>query len=865
MRTHSSVLIEHRGRIQSLSFTSPSQESQTLMSIVLKILVVTSWLLLASGSALAAGSVELIFDKKSDESPDSNRIHDVQFGAEGSISVIGSQGQRIEVWNIGSGEENHAFKAALLDVKSARWVGSSHTMLISSPLQVSVWDTDKVEPVSEVQSSSVDGWPIAAMPTGLCAWEDVEGDTSFITVQNLLKPQKRLRLKLGEVRVVALDISPDGKKLAVAVNQPRIRVWDLENGDELPSLPLQHGPGEVLVIPVDKMIATQPGAATTVQFSPDGRLLAAANELAIHVWKTQGQDTPSLLQVPDGSVARLAFSSDSSHLYASSLDGAVRQWLTDGSTGDSVVVAELGETVKNMWVRSDDAILATASAGGKIDIWSVSERRRLARVHFLSNENGWIVTTPEGVFDSSEEAWRHASWHFSDSERNEPMENYFRNFYEPGLLSELLLAESLGPRRTIAQLSRAVPEVKLEVLSEATDNVRLRIDAKPGDENGKVIDLCVTENGIVVHKWSGELPLSDGHASEEVSLPVSLSGSRITAYAYNQDFVRSQDAAWKRPRNGWAVPVGPSTLHVIAVGISRYQDQALNLDFASADADLVAETLSISDTDLFKMSKRASDWAFDEMIQRHLQSQTLEFLPTTIEITKLESEEANRQRILEALRNVATSAKPEDSFLFVYSGHGLSDPDHFYLVPSDAKLSGDNFAAADVKAAAATLISDDDLEKALESLYVAHAAIVLDACQSGQILQGAGRLGPLRFEGFPRLAYEKGIYLLTSTQGSELASEPKSLRHGILVYALFQEGLKEWKADLRPKNGRIDLREWLSYGALRVASLAREATAKSGANDNRLPVATQRARLIPRAIREAENLILSVADTRPSN
>ena len=574
------------------------------------------------------------------------------------------------------------------------------------------------------------------------------------------------------------------------------------------------------------MIVMQPGAATTVRFSRDSRLLAAGNELAIHVWEIQNGHEPLLLRGPETGIGELVFGSDSSHLYAAYWDGTVRQWRIDGSKSESIAIAEPSEPIENFWLRDDEAVVATGSAGGKIDIWSVPERSRLVRVHILANEKGWIVTTPEGVFDSSEEAWRHASWHFPDSEKSEPVEKYFRTFYEPGLLSEILLKEDYAPRRPIPTLSRSVPEVKLETLSQSTESVQLRIDAKPGDEKGKVIDLCVTENGIVFHKWAGELSLSHGHVSQEITLPISASGSRITAFAYNEDFVRSPEAVWESPRSGWAVPVPPSTLHVIAVGIGKYDNSAFNLKYATADADLVAETFSVSESDLFKMNKRASEWSFDEMLQRHLQSQALEFVPTKIEVIKLEDEDATRDKILDALRNVAASAKPDDSFLFVYSGHGLSDSDQYYLVPSNAKLPHNKISAADIQAAAGTLISADDLEEALESLYVAHGAIVLDACESGQILEGAQRLGPIRFEGFPRLAYEKGIYLLTSTQGSELASEPPNLRHGILVYALFQEGLKEWKADFRPKDGRIDLREWLSYGALRVATLAQEARSK---------------------------------------
>ena len=338
---------------------------------------------------------------------------------------------------------------------------------------MTIWNAEKVELIKEVQTGCLDGWPIATLPSGLSAWEDVEGGKAFVTVQNLVKPDRQIRLKLGEDRVYALDLSSDGKYLAAAVNQPRIRLWSLETGGELPSLPLQFSSGGGPFIPSDKMIVMRPGAATTVRFSRDSRLLAAGNELAIHVWEIQNGHEPLLLRGPETGIGELVFGSDSSHLYAAYWDGTVRQWRIDGSKSESIAIAEPSEPIENFWLRDDEAVVATGSAGGKIDIWSVPERSRLVRVHILANEKGWIVTTPKGVFDSSEEAWRHASWHFPDSEKSEPVEKYFRTFYEPGLLSEILLKEDYAPRRPIPTLSRSVPEVKLETLSQSTESVQL--------------------------------------------------------------------------------------------------------------------------------------------------------------------------------------------------------------------------------------------------------------------------------------------------------------------------------------------------------------------------------------------------------
>src|SRR5437762_9743794 len=46
-----------------------------------------------------------------------------------------------------------------------------------------------------------------------------------------------------------------------------------------------------------------------------------------------------------------------------------------------------------------------------------------------------------------------------------------------------------------------------------------------------------------------------------------------------------------------------------------------------------------------------------------------------------------------------------------------------------------------------------------------------------------------------QLAYEKGMYILTAAQSYQAALEAAQLGHGLLTYALVEEGLKKGEAD----------------------------------------------------------------------
>ena len=89
-------------------------------------------------------------------------------------------------------------------------------------------------------------------------------------------------------------------------------------------------------------------------------------------------------------------------------------------------------------------------------------------------------------------------------------------------------------------------------------------------------------------------------------------------------------------------------------------------------------------------------------------------------------------------------------------------------------------------------ISDVELEEAVEGLDAGHLLLVIDACNSGQALEAEEkRRGPMNSKGLAQLAYEKGMYILTAAQSYQAALEAAQLGHGLLTYALVEEGLED--------------------------------------------------------------------------
>jgi len=170
-------------------------------------------------------------------------------------------------------------------------------------------------------------------------------------------------------------------------------------------------------------------------------------------------------------------------------------------------------------------------------------------------------------------------------------------------------------------------------------------------------------------------------------------------------------------------------------------------------------------------------------------------------------------------------AEPEDAVIIYFAGHGTAQGQRFYLLPHDLGYTGDRGALDEsgLKTILAHSISDLELEDAVEGLAAGSLLLVIDACNSGQAIEAEEkRRGPMNSKGLAQLAYEKGMYILTAAQSYQAALEAAQLGHGLLTYALVEEGLKTAVADNEPKDGIVSAREWLDFATERVPLMQEE-------------------------------------------
>jgi len=458
----------------------------------------------------------------------------------------------------------------------------------------------------------------------------------------------------------------------------------------------------------------------------------------------------------------------------------------------------------------------TAASGvfeAGVKLWDIATGKELARV-IAVDERDWLVITPDGLFDGSPGAWSLVMWRFGTNTFDVlPVEAFFNEFFHPGLLADLLEGRRPAASRDIAVRDRRQAQLRISmpggIATSPSDGgaitksreITLAIDVQKAEAGAQ--DVRLFRNGSLVSVWHGDVLKGARSVRLETRATVVAGANRFTAYAFNRDNVKSMDASLtvtgaaslQRQGNSW----------LLAIGVDRYANENFNLRYAAADA-------------LFF----ASGWKYEQEMLRRYQK---------VEALFLSDKDATKQAILRDLAAFVERTQPEDTLALYFAGHGIAHESQFYLVPHDLGYAGpiQSLDDAGLRRVLSHSISDRELEQAFEKVDAGRILLVIDACNSGQALEAAEkRRGPMNSRGLAQLAYEKGMYVLTAAQSHQAALEVSRLGHGLLTYALVEEGLRKRLADVRPRDREIRVAELFDYASERVPHLQRE-TMREGA------------------------------------
>lgn len=647
---------------------------------------------------------------------------------------------------------------------------------------------------------------------------------------------KVLHLLDEKLQTIATHVLPGFKSLrGLTVRAERVLLWG-EDATDYDAIEVRQLPNWALLSRKAGLIGVH-GAA----LSPDGRTLLhetldtitlrSADNLEPARWQRPLQlaSWPTVLDFESNGVA-LAASDSGELLRLESASGktlsryrvASDSALVSLSLAQNLVVAVDRSGATQVWRNQQEDALATLYALGVAD-GDAGCRGRL----FCPGVAEWIATDAEHRFDlSGFRATASLIWYLPQAPfRALTSEVFVRDYFLPGLLAHQLADKKLPPVAALEKLQLATPQVRIvavDAIAEKPGRAKVTLAVDP--KGAGMQRLHLQRDGVLVAHWPSDgtaLAIAPGKTAPqtfqtEVSLPVRsqryLDPVEFRAFAYAANGLQGTAATHQVDVSKIQQVLEPSRVYLITMGINRHANSAFDLSYAVNDA---AETGKALGTRLHNVQRHViwiplvSDQKFDWGKKTQLAA-VLSKLAGREHDTKLLADIPNTGKIL--------PATADDLVVFSFAGHGFADEAEFYLLPSDIP----GLTRGLSKAALRSAISSTELASWLHPIDAGQMVLVLDACQSAAVVGGqADTLGLTNSRGFGQLAYEKGVLLLAGTQSDDVALEESNLRHGVLSYALVEEGLKRSNADFLPADGKIDAKEWLQWGLSRTPELAR--------------------------------------------
>jgi WD40 repeat protein len=704
------------------------------------------------------------------------KIGAVAFSPDGRTIAAGGQDKVVKLWDVETGRELRAL--------------AGHTGIVKSI------------------AFSPDGKLIASACGDLFLGDEA-GDDSKVRVWDAATGAQLQALAGHAGRVFGVAFSPDGKTIASAGDDGTVRLWDAATGRETRRIgPEWKTSGTQTEAQKGTQDGGRFGMILSVAFSPDGATLAAGDDAGnVVLFDAATTSVRGSMKTNTSVVFALAFSPDSKSLLTANASHTPQLW--DLATmRESHKLAAHTSLVASVAFNADGRLAATASPDATIKLHDARTGEELLTLVQFDGDD-WLVVAPDGLFDGSPASWTQVLWRYERNTFNvAPVEWFFNEFYAPGLLADAAAGHKPPAPQDFTHLERRQPAIKLTPVGVesagvvGTRTLKLKVEvsdadlptATPTTTGCGAFDMRLFRNGTLVKVWRGDVLNGRRSAAFEVELTVGAGDNNLMAYAFNRENVKSTNAlltlrgAESLRRKG--------TAHVLAVGINQYENKDFNLRYAVADAqDFAAE--------IKRQLERLN--TFDRVV-----------------VTTLADREATKVKIVRALAQLQTVVQPEDEVVVYFAGHGTAYKNQFYLLPHDLGYAGTRAALdeAGMRTIITRGISDRDLEQAFERIDGGGFLLVIDACNSGQALEAEEkRRGPMNSKGLAQLAYEKGMYVLTASQSFQAAQEARQLGHGLLTYALVEEGLKQSSADRAPRDGEVRAREWMDYATARVPEM----------------------------------------------
>ncbi|MDD5461271.1 MAG: MBG domain-containing protein [Methylococcales bacterium] len=607
-----------------------------------------------------------------------------------------------------------------------------------------------------------------------------------VETQDIIIPTFDNQFAINEPDIRHFMTSNDGTLLLVSSGANQLSLWDSKRDKKLWQSTYQRGEVHGLALTDNKrygaMLSRQPGSyvlqpgdlqlkhltdAVDIVDLDSGKIIKSLPNIGEQILSMQFKDNDTLqLKLASGELLDWSMATgnqktaanfaetvtavnSNTRNYAYVLEnGTVR--VGDGQGHVLLSIQNKENPFKDALLLEGDKKLLTVMANGELSLWDVASGKKMLRL--FSTKQGWTVMDAFGRFDGSEEAMNNFSW--TANEEDIPLDSFSENYYEPGLLSNILQNQdylNINPDMVKDGITLP-PKVVLQIAEQqqAKDD-RLALQLDVFDRGGGIDKIHIYQNGRMLSNENivaAPQSLQENNAEHRVlTLNVTpLPGKNtIKVVASNDMGIENSSAVLSFDGKTKAYA---SSVRLLTVGIDQYSDDKLNLNYSVNDASAVGQ--AIKHTSIIADS------------------------------IHLYNENATKPKIMAQLKELSQGVQ-QDVLVIYFAGHGLVVGKEWYFLPYETRMQ------PTLEKIAATGISATELSEIFKDSKIQHILLMVDSCYSGAGVDAFSKLQKGQRYFTRQLSRSLGITVMTAAAKDQEAFELKSLGHGVFTYLVTQE------------------------------------------------------------------------------
>jgi len=394
---------------------------------------------------------------------------------------------------------------------------------------------------------------------------------------------------------------------------------------------------------------------------------------------------------------------------------------------------------------------------------------------FVSKDDEYVAYTKEGFFTASKKGAKYIGYHINQGANKEAryltVDKFYDTFYRPDLIQKALKGEDLSKYAKGIDInsllkSGLAPEVSISTNQPRTSSgfrskkrdLNIDLQVCTIDDGGyNNLTLYLNDRAVDVIDTNRALKLKKQSKTRKecftINKLISLQNgkNKIGFKATNQKGSIESNLD-EIIVNYKGRSTGKPNLHILSIGIDKYRDGDLLLNYSKADAKEFTRSVKQVSKPLFK----------------------------NIYTYSLTDKDVKKSKVLDMFTYIGKKTTREDVFILYMAGHGITDAKtgaYFYL-PVDFRYKNENSVRVQG-------LSQNDFKLALSKIQAMKSLTILDTCNSGSFAEAMASRGILQKTAINKLTRATGRATIVASSKDQVALEGYK-GHGVFTYTLME-------------------------------------------------------------------------------